>query len=228
MNTIGYGALRRLRKHSREFLSALLLLPLPAFADTLQIVALGDSLVQGYGLPPTDGFVPQLQNWLDERGHDTTIINAGVSGDTTTGARARLDWALSEDADAVIVSLGGNDILRAIDPSIVRENLANILASTQARGLPVLLVGINVPPNYGPDYQQQFQAIYPELAEEFSTEYYADFLQALLRLENRADTYANLFQRDGLHPNKNGIALIVGDMGPSVETLIDRAADQEP
>ena len=182
--------------------------------------------MQGYGLAQGDGFVPQMQAWLDDRGVAVTLINAGVSGDTTTGALARLDWALAEDPGALIISLGGNDILRAIDPGFARENLAAILRRAQALELPVLLVGINVPPNYGAAYQAAFQAIYPELSAEFDTLYYPDFLQALLDLEGRSKTFLRYFQTDGLHPNPDGVAIIVEAMGPTVAQLVRRAKRQ--
>ncbi len=194
-----------------------------AWAQDIKIVALGDSLIQGYGLAQGDGFVPQMQAWLSENGTQAEIVNAGVSGDTTTGALARFDWALPPDADALIVSLGGNDILRAIDPDLARANLAEILQRAKERQMPVLLVGINVPSNYGAEYQTRFQAIYPELSEQFATFYYPDFLQALLDFEDRAKTYLTYFQNDGLHPNKDGVAIIVADMGPSIVALAQRA-----
>ena len=129
-------------------LIAFVLLALPgsmAYADPIRIVALGDSLVHGYGLEPDQGFVPQMQRWLDAEGVEVELINAGLSGDTTSGGLARLDWALGDDADALIVELGGNDILRAISPDLARSNLERILQVAQDRNLPALLIGIVVP-----------------------------------------------------------------------------------
>ena len=223
MSIAGYGAIGALRKIWLQILSVMLLLPMPAMAEKVTIVALGDSLVQGYGLSQDAGFVPQMQSWLTANGADAALINAGVSGDTTTGALARVDWVLSPDADALIVSLGGNDILRAIDPELAKANLHSILSKAATRELPVLLVGINVPPNYGADYQEDFEAIYPDLAAEFGTLIYADFLQVLLAFPDRTATYQTYFQPDGLHPNAKGVGLIVEDMGPSLLELITRA-----
>ncbi len=194
-------------------------------AEPVQIVALGDSLVHGYGLDQGDGFVPQMQAWLDGRGLDVVLVNAGVSGDTTSGGLARLDWALDGDAVGLIVSLGGNDVLRGIEPALARANIAGILHGAAERGLAVLLVGINVPPNYGADYQQEFSAIYPELAAQFATLYYADFLLVLTERDDRSATLARYFQSDGLHPNRDGVALIVDDMGPVVAELARLAAE---
>ncbi len=123
-------------------LASLFALPGAGWARTT-VVALGDSLTAGYGLPADQGFVPRLQAWLDDHGADVEVQNAGVSGDTTAGGLSRVDWALGDDADAVIVALGGNDFLRGIDPALVRENLQSILEKTSARDLPVLLVGID-------------------------------------------------------------------------------------
>ncbi|RMD46550.1 MAG: arylesterase, partial [Alphaproteobacteria bacterium] len=130
-----------------------------AEARTLRVVALGDSLTQGYGLPAGQGFVPQLERWLRERGHDVELVNAGVSGDTTAGGRARIGWTLAGGADALIVALGGNDVLRGLPPEEARANLEAILAEAEARGIPVLLIGIDAPGNYGPDYERAFEAI---------------------------------------------------------------------
>lgn len=217
----GYGVWRLLGKFCRQFLAIILLLPGLAAAEPVKIVALGDSLVHGYGLADGDGWVPQMQAWLDAAGHDAVLINAGVSGDTTTGGLARLDWALEDGTDALIVSLGGNDILRAIPPDVARANLSAILAGAASRGLPVLLIGIAVPPNYGPEYQADFQAIYPELADEYGTLLYANFLQALASAGDRAEVLARWFQRDGLHPNAEGVRMIVSDMGPTVAALVE-------
>lgn len=220
----GYGAYWTFRKFCQKFIAILLLLPGIAAADPVKIVALGDSLVHGYGLEQDQGFVPQMQRWLDRAGVDAVLVNAGVSGDTTTGGLARLDWALEPGADALIVELGGNDILRAIEPAVARANLESILETATARGLPVLLVGINVPPNYGPDYQRDFAAIYPELSARFGTLHYPDFLMALTTQEDWAETLTRYFQSDGLHPNPDGVALIVEDMGPLVAALAAQAS----
>ena len=190
-------------------------------AEPVRIAALGDSLTQGFGLPPEDGFVPQLSGWLETRGAEVVLINAGVSGDTTAGGAARIDWTLSDGVDGLIVALGGNDVLRGIDPGAARANLTQILARAGEDGIPVLLVGITVPPNYGPDYQAAFEAIYPDLAQEFGTLLYPDFLTAISS-EDRATAIARYMQADAIHPNAEGVARIVEDMGPSVLELVEQ------
>jgi acyl-CoA thioesterase-1 len=179
-----------------------------------RIVALGDSLMAGYGLAPDDGLVPQLQRWLDAHGAARfEMVNMSVSGDTTEGGRARLEWALADGAAAVIVELGANDMLRGIDPSTTRANLDAILARLAARDLPVLLVGMRAAANFGPEYKRAFDAIYPELAER-----YGAILDPFI-LEGFVGEPA-YFQDDGLHPNAAGIALIVERLGPLVLDLI--------
>lgn len=219
-----YGMDAGLGKFWVQMIAVLLLAGGTARAEPARIVALGDSLVHGYGLDQDQGFVPQLQSWLDAQGLDSVILNAGLSGDTTAGGLARLDWALADGADALIVSLGGNDILRAIDPSMARENLSAILDRAEADGLPVLLIGIVVPPNYGTSYQEAFRAIYPELSQEYGTLLYPDFLHVFTKQQDRAAVTLKWFQPDGLHPNAQGVSKIVADMGPLVAQLVDLAA----
>jgi len=188
------------------------------------VAVLGDSLVAGYGLPAEDGFVPQLQRWLTAHGVNAKLINAGVSGDTTAGGLARIDWTLTPDVNALIVSLGGNDVLRGIAPEVARKNLEGILLAAQARNLPVMLVGIAAPGNYGPDYQQAFAENYRSLANAFGALLYPDFLHVLNSRPDRAETLRSYFQPDHLHPNTRGVALIVQDMGSMVAKLVSRAA----
>ncbi len=190
-----------------------------AKADQITIAVLGDSLVQGYGLPQDAGFVPQLEGWLHRHGVDVTLINAGVSGDTSAGGLSRVDWTLGPDVDGLILSLGANDALRGIDPDVTRSNLDATLKIAASRPVPVLLVGIIAPGNYGPDYQDRFQAIYPALAEKYGVMFYANFIQALVDLPSRTATLAKYYQGDALHPNADGVALIVGAMGPAVAKL---------
>jgi len=177
------------------------------------IVALGDSLTAGYGLPPGQGFADQLQDALRARGHDVSIIDAGVSGDTSTGGLARLDWSVPEDADAVIVELGGNDALRGLDPAITRKALGDIVRRLKARGQAVLVAGMKAPPNLGDDYGKEFDAIFPELAAAEEVPLYPFFLDGVA-----ADPSLNL--ADGIHPSADGIARIVEKILPSVEALI--------
>lgn len=181
-----------------------------------RIVALGDSLTHGYGLPAEDGFAPQLQRWLRENGAaEAVVVNAGVSGDTTAGGLARFEWSVGADADAVIVELGGNDLLRAIDPAASRANLDGILAKAAAADLPVLLTGMEAPLNYGPDYKDAFDAMYPELAAEYGAVYDPFFLEGLVGRRE-------LFQSDGIHPNAEGVKVLVERFGPVVLELIER------
>lgn len=193
-------------------------------AAPLTLVALGDSLTQGYGLPEEEGLVPRLEAWLRGRGHDVTVVNAGVSGDTTQGGLARVAWTLDGGGDALMVALGGNDLLRGIDPAVSRANLAGILAEAQARGIPVLLVGMPAPGNYGPEFKAAFEAMYPELAAEFGALHLENLLAPLAERAESGAAFAELMQHDGIHPNGKGVALIVEALGPKVEELLARAA----
>nr|WP_240611082.1 arylesterase [Oceaniglobus ichthyenteri] len=203
---------------------ALLVSAAPGTAQTVTIAALGDSLTQGYGLPQGDGFVPQLEAWIEAEGGDVTIVNAGVSGDTTAGGLARVDWTLTPEVDAMIVALGGNDLLRGIDPAASRANLDGILQKAQERDLPVLLVGMIAPGNYGPEFKAGFDAIYPDLAQTYGTLYAPSFLAALEAFEDRQATVRTYLQPDGIHPNAQGVQLIVEDLGPKVLELMRRVA----
>lgn len=194
----------------------------PALAQTVRITALGDSLTQGYGLEPGQGLVPQLQAWLSARGQDVEILNAGVSGDTTAGGLSRLDWTLADQPDAVIVALGGNDLLRGLDPALSRANLAAILERLRADGVPALLVGLPAPANYGPEYQTAFAALYPDLAEDYGALLVADMLAPLSARIEAGASPASVFQGDMIHPNVDGVALVVEQLGPQVEALIER------
>lgn len=194
----------------------LCLLAVPVRADTLRLVAVGDSLTHGYGVPQGQGFVPQLQQWLRDQGADVEVINMGVSGDTTEGGRARLGWALADGADAVIIELGGNDLLRGIDPARSRANLDAMLADLVARGIPVLLAGLSAPLNYGRDYKDAFDGMFAELSRKHGAVLYPNFVGALKDAER-------VMQDDGIHPNARGVALIVADVGPRVLELLNRA-----
>lgn len=192
-------------------------------AEDVTIAALGDSLTQGYGLPVEEGFVAKLQAWLDAQEADAVLINAGVSGDTTAGGLSRIAWTLTDDVDALIVALGGNDMLRGIDPGAARSNLDGILAYAKGQGVPVLLVGMDAPANYGPDYKQAFDAMYPELAAQYGALHHPNFLGALAALNDRAEALRLYMQSDGIHPNGAGVDLIVGDIGPPVLELVEAA-----
>lgn len=193
----------------------------PLTAQPLTIAAMGDSLTQGYGLPGQDGFVPQLSAWLHEQGADVTVINAGVSGDTTAGGAARAGWTLTPEVDAMIVTFGGNDILRGIRPQVARANIETILKAAQTAKVNVLLIGLSAPGNYGPDYQTEFNAIYPELAAQYGALYAENFLSGVMNADGRVDL--TLMQGDATHPNAEGVSLIVRALGPQVLTLISRS-----
>lgn len=195
-----------------------------ALAEPVTIVALGDSLTAGYGLgDQSQGFVPVLDAWLRAKGHDVVVQNAGVSGDTTAGGLARVGWALGPDADALIVTLGGNDLLRGIDPAASKANLDGILKEAAARKLPVLLVAMKAPGNFGPEYKAAFDAMYGELAAAYGTLLAEDFFAGLRAAgADPADpaSLAKFMQADGLHPNPEGVKLIVEGLGPKVEELL--------
>ncbi|MCP5367463.1 MAG: arylesterase [Hyphomicrobiales bacterium] len=192
-----------------------------AAAETRRILALGDSLTAGYGLPRAESFPARLEAALRAQGLDVVVVNAGVSGDTTAGGRARLDWALASAGDggpdAVIVALGGNDGLRGLPPTETRANLDAILARLGQKGLPVLLAGMLAPPNLGAEYGDEFKALYPDLAARHGAILYPFFLDGVA-----ADPALN--QDDGIHPNARGVDVIVGRMVPAVRRLLDRAA----
>ncbi|MCX5494308.1 arylesterase [Kaistia dalseonensis] len=185
----------------------------PALAAPIRIVAFGDSLSAGYQLGPGEGFADQLQAALRAKGHDVTVVNASVSGDTTSAGLARLDWSIDPTANAVIVELGANDMLRGLDPTIPQKGLDTILARLKERGLPVLLAGMQAAPNLGADYATKFNAIYPELAEKYGAVLYPFFLDGVA-------AQPGLRLADGMHPNAAGVAVIVARILPSVEQLI--------
>lgn len=203
-------------------LAAACLAALPAVAEPVTIAALGDSITQGYGLPQDQGLVPQLQAWLTAHGADAVVVNAGVSGDTTAGGLSRVDWTLSDDTDAMIVALGGNDILRGIGPETSRANLAGILQAARDRGVEVLLVGLPAPNNYGPGYKAAFEAIYPSLAEEYGVLFHPNLFQPIIDRGVMQGENQSYMQPDGIHPSAEGVALLVDALGPSVLELIDR------
>ena len=182
----------------------------------VRLLALGDSLTAGYGLPPGEGFVPRLQAALAAAGRSVRVIDAGVSGDTTAGGLARLDWALADQPQAALVELGGNDGLRGLPPQQSKANLAGILDRLARRGIPVLLAGMLAPPNLGAEYGREFAAVFHDLARERpGVIFYPFFLDGVA-----GDPALN--QPDGIHPNARGVAVVVGRILPAVETLLDR------
>ncbi|WP_223228409.1 arylesterase [Roseovarius litoreus] len=197
-----------------------LLVATPVMAEDVTVLAFGDSLTQGYGLPEAQGLVPQLDAWLAANGVQVDLINAGVSGDTTAGGAARVDWSLTPEVDAMIVTLGGNDLLRGLDPSDARSNLRAILETARSRDVEVLLVGMKAPGNYGAEYKTSFDSIYPDLAQEFGTLYFENFFAGLGQDDPaQARRY---FQPDGIHPNSEGVERIVEVLGPAVVDLVQR------
>jgi len=181
----------------------------------VKIVALGDSLTAGFGLPADAAFPARLERALAQKPIAATVVNAGVSGDTTADGLARLDWSVPDDTDAVILELGANDALRGIDPAHTRANLDAIMRSLAARRLPVLLAGMRAPPNMGADYAKAFDPIYPALADTYGAVFYPFFLDGVA-----ADPKLN--QGDGIHPSAAGVDVIVARMLPKVEELIAR------
>jgi acyl-CoA thioesterase I len=192
---------------------ALALSAAPVQARMLHLVALGDSLTAGYGLPPGQGFAEALQKALRAKGHDVEVANAGVSGDTTADGLARYDWAAPEGTDAMIVELGANDMLRGLDPTAAKASLAAILTRTQAAHIATLLAGMRAAPNFGPDYKARFDPIYPDLAKQFGVALYPFFLEGVA-----GDPKFN--QKDGLHPTREGVERIVANILPAVEALL--------
>lgn len=190
--------------------------PVAASAEPVKIVALGTSLTAGYGLEQGEGFVPKLEEALREKGLEVVIENAGVSGDTSAGGLARLDWSLNDDVDGVIVELGSNDALRGFEPAQTRANLEAILTDLTRRGLPVLLTGMLAPPNLGEDYGEEFAAIYPDLAAKYDVLFYPFFLEGVA-----ADAALN--QPDGIHPNAAGVGVIVKNITPHAVQLVEHA-----
>tara|TARA_R110002073_G_scaffold97341_2_gene223956 strand:+ start:347 stop:985 length:639 start_codon:yes stop_codon:yes gene_type:complete len=197
-----------------------------AQAEPVTIAALGDSLTAGYGLDTADGLVPQLEAWLRARGADVVLINAGVSGDTTAGGLSRVDWTLTPEVDGMIVTLGGNDFLRGIDPAVSRENLRGILQAAADADVAVLLIGIAASNNYGPDYKADFDAMYPALAAEFDVQLVPRYFQGLLDAAGSQEKVRNFMQRDGIHPNPAGVNAIVEALGPEVLAFVARVSAQ--
>ena len=184
---------------------------------TLTLVAVGDSLTSGLGLKDADAFPAQLEKALAAAGERVRVTNAGVSGDTARDGLARIDWSVDGAANAVILEFGANDALRGIDPAVTRDALDAMLARLQARGIPVLLVGMLAPPNMGETYATAFNAIFPDLAKAHGVALYPFFLDGVA-------TNAKLTQGDGLHPNSGGVAVIVQRILPSVLSLVREAA----
>ena len=192
-----------------------------ASAETIRILAFGDSLTAGYGLPADQSFPVQLQSALDAKGLPVEVINAGVSGDTTAGGLARLEWGLSDDPDLVLLELGANDGLRGIDPAATRSNLAAMLQILEAREIPTILAGMLAPPNLGNEYGSAFNTIYPDLADRFDITLYPFFLEGVA-------AEPSLNQGDGIHPNGEGVAVIVESIAPLIAAELVEAGLAQP
>jgi acyl-CoA thioesterase-1 len=188
----------------------------PGLAAPPRLLVLGDSLSAGYGLPHDGGFEVQLQQALRAQGREVSIIDGAVSGDTSAGGRARLDWTLADGADAAIVELGANDGLRGVDPNDMEANLTAILDALAAKHIPVLLTGIYAPPNLGPDYQKAFRAVFDKLGKRHGLLYDPFFMEGVAM-------HSELIQADGLHPNAEGVRREVARLLPLVEQLLAEA-----
>jgi acyl-CoA thioesterase-1 len=185
----------------------------------VRMVVLGDSLSAGYGLPGPAAFPARLQKALKSSGIDVDMINAGVSGDTSSGGRDRLGWSVPAGTEAVIVELGANDALRGTDPRVTRQALSDILTRLKARKIAVLLCGMLAPPNYGSDYAARFNAIYPDLSKSFGVPLYPFFLQGVA-----GDPKLN--QADGMHPTAEGVDVIVKNIMPTVHAFLGALSGQ--
>jgi len=182
-------------------------------AETIKLVGFGDSLMAAYNLQANEGFPARLEAALRERGHDVVITDAGVSGDTTSGGLARLDWSIPDGVDGVILELGANDALRGLPPEETRRNLEAMITRLKERGIPVLLAGMLAPPNMGADYEAAFNAIYPDLAAKYDLALYPFFLDGVT-------ANPDLLLSDGMHPNPNGINKMVENILPVTEQFL--------
>ncbi|WP_197521194.1 arylesterase [Bradyrhizobium icense] len=227
-STARVEGLKRMFAHIRVLIVALMTAgpalaqaqaPATASAKPVKMVVLGDSLSAGLGLSAPAAFPARLQKALSDKGIKVDMINAGVSGDTTSGGRDRLDWSVPEGTEAVILELGANDALRGIDPAITRAALTDILTRLKARKIAVLLCGMLAPPNYGSEYAARFNAIYPELSKSFGVPLYPFFLEGVA-------SEAKLNQADGIHPTAEGVDIIVKNILPTVEAFIGTISGQ--
>jgi acyl-CoA thioesterase-1 len=196
-------------------LAFLALFAAPVSAETLRLVALGDSLTAGYQLAPQDAFPAALERALKAKGWDITVANAGVSGDTAAQGAARVDWSVPDGTDGVILELGANDALRGLPPEATKASLAKILERLKIRKIPVLIAGMYAPRSLGSDYYETFDAIYPDLAKEYGAELYPFFLDGVAG-------QAKLNLEDGMHPTAEGIRAVVERILPSVESFLRR------
>ncbi len=187
----------------------------PAIADPVNIVGMGDSLMAGYDLGPGEPFAARLQEALKKDGYDATVTNAGVSGDTTSDGLARLDWSVPDGTGLVLLELGSNDMLRGIDPALTKKNLEAMIERLKQRNIKIVLFGMKAAPNLGEDYQKAFDAIYPDLAAKYSLPLYPFFLDGVVG-------HPDLQFKDGMHPNAKGVDRIVSGALPVVEKALGK------
>lgn len=220
---MSYGRLGSISKGIAAFILLIPLSAQTARANDVVLLAFGDSLTQGYGLAAADGFVPQLEKWLKvNSGLDVKVVNGGVSGDTTAGGASRIAWSLTPEIDGVIVTLGGNDLLRGLAPEETKSNLEQIMLEISNRDLPAVLAGMEAVSNYGPEYKAAFDAIYPDVASEHDAIHYPHFLAGMMNaVDQKTATLGDLMQADGIHPNAKGVALNVAAIGPVLLELVD-------
>jgi len=198
---------------------ALMVLQPARAAEKARLLILGDSLTAGYGLPSEDSFPARLQDALEREGISVDVINAGVSGDTTAGGLARLDWALADRPSHVLVALGANDGLRGLDPALTESNLEQIIQRLQQAGVKVMLAGMYAPPNLGREYGEAFNGMYPKLADRYDVPLYPFFLEEVA-------TVPELNQADGIHPNARGVDVMVQNIVPSLRAFIEGDAGE--
>ncbi len=191
--------------------------------EDYKLIIIGDSLIQGYGLPKEKGFVNQLQKKLSEKKINISLINAGVSGDTTAGGLSRVDWSITDDINAVAIALGANDMLRGISPKFSKKNLSRIITKIKEKNLPILLIGIQSIENFGTTYKKEFDVMFSDLADEFELSLYPDLMAPILNNENDLSIY---LQKDMLHPNEKGVEILVWGILPTITNFIDRFSKQ--
>lgn len=208
----------------------LLILLIYSFSDATEnlenykLIIIGDSLIQGYGLPKDKGFVNQLQKKISEKKNNIFLINGGVSGDTTAGGLSRIDWSITADINAVAISLGANDMLRGIPPNFTKENLSKIIIKIKENNLPILLIGIKSIENYGTEYKNEFDSMFSDLADKFELFLYPDLMAPILNEEKDLSLY---LQEDMLHPNEKGVEIIVQEILPTITNFINSFSDKD-
>ena len=191
--------------------------------ENYRLIIIGDSLIQGYGLPKEKGFVNQLQKKVLEKMDNISLINAGVSGDTTAGGLSRTDWSITDDINAVAISLGANDMLRGIPPKFSKENLSKMILKIKDKNLPILLIGITSIENFGPEYKNEFDLMFSELSQKFDISLYPNLMDPVIENENDLSNY---LQEDMLHPNEKGVEIIVRAILPTFFDFIESFSEK--